>query len=257
MSAQLISQPPLEARAEAPVEETPAVAATRLGKVFEVRPVLRDVSFSIPTGASVALFGPNGAGKTTLLRALATLVKPSTGHAEIAGLDVVRDAPDVRRVIGYVGHQPHLYDELTARENLLFFARMYGLRDGAERSARLLEWVGLAAKSGERVRTLSRGQAQRLSLARGVINDPTVLLLDEPDTGLDDDASALLTQLIHDRAAQRLTTIFTTHHLERGLDLSDIALILAGGRVVTSAPSRDLSAQAIHDWYHHVGRRSR
>ena len=163
------------------------------------------------------MLGPNGAGKTTLLRILTTLAKPSAGRVLVEGLDAVTEANDVRRVVGYVGHQPHLYDELTARENLLFFARMYGLRDGARRAAKLLERVGLTAKAAQPVRTLSRGQAQRLALARGILHDPRLLLLDEPDTGLDDDANALLAALIRERANDGLTTIFTTHNLERGL----------------------------------------
>lgn len=240
-----------------PVETPVSVAMSKLGKLFDVRPILRDVSFTIPSGSSVALFGPNGAGKTTLLRVLATLVKPTAGRAEIEGCDVVAEAGAVRRLVGYVGHQPPLYDELTARENLLFFARMYGLRDGPERAAKLLEWVGLSAKAHERVRTFSRGQTQRLALARGVLHEPRVLLLDEPDTGLDDDANLLLRQLIADRSDSGLTTLFTTHHLEHGLALSERALVLVGGRVAYVGASRELSVVAIQDFYHRSGRRPR
>lgn len=255
MSAQLVSQTPLDTRQ--PLEAPHAVAASGLGKLFDVRPILRGVSFIVPAGATVALLGPNGAGKTTLLRVLATLVKPSAGHVEIEGRDVVVEARDVRHVIGYVGHQPHLYDELSAQENLIFFARMHSLRDGAERSAQLLERVGLSAKARELVRTLSRGQTQRLALARGIIHEPSVLLLDEPDTGLDDDANALLTELIHERGASGLTTIFTTHRLARGLTLSDSTLVLVGGRLAHAGASRDLSVDAIRAWYHQSERRTR
>ena len=255
MSAQLVSRVP-DSMAQ-PAETPLSVAVSNVGKLFDVRPILRDVSFTIPTGVAVALFGPNGAGKTTLLRVLATLVKPTVGHAEIEGRDVVAEARDVRRLVGYVGHQPHVYDELTARENLLFFARMYGLRDGPARATKLLEWVGLTAKANERARALSRGQTQRLALARGVLHEPRILLLDEPDTGLDDDANALLRRLIEDRSATGLTTLFTTHHLESGLALSERALVLVGGRIVYAGASRELSAAAIHDLYHQSRRRSR
>lgn len=255
MSAQLASQtPPNSMR---PLVAPHSVDVERLGKLFDVRPILRDVSFCVPVGATVALLGPNGAGKTTLLRVLATLVKPTTGQVQIEGRDVALEANDVRRVIGYVGHQPHLYDELTAQENLLFFARMYRLRDGAERSKKLLDRVGLTSKARERVRTLSRGQTQRLALARGVIHEPRVLLLDEPDTGLDDDANVLLTELIQERGASGLTTIFTTHHLDRGLALSDATLVLVGGRIAHAGASRDLSVEAIRAWYHQSGRQTR
>ncbi|HKV84861.1 MAG TPA: heme ABC exporter ATP-binding protein CcmA [Ktedonobacterales bacterium] len=253
MNAQLVS--PLSF--ETPhTQATPmSVAVTRAGKLYDLRPALRDISLTIPVGARVAMLGPNGAGKTTLLRILATLAKPSTGRVEIEGLDVVTEANDVRRVVGYVGHQPHLYDELTARENLLFFARMYGLRDGAQRAGKLLERVGLRAKANQRVRTLSRGQTQRLALARGILHEPRLLLLDEPDTGLDDDANALLAELIRERA-DSLTTIFTTHNLERGLALSDTTLVLVGGRVAHMGPARDLTVDAVRAWYTRAGRRA-
>jgi heme ABC exporter ATP-binding subunit CcmA len=232
-----------------PVAIPAAVEAVGLGKLFDVRPVLRGVSFTVPAGGTLALLGPNGAGKTTLLRILATLAKPSSGEAFVAGLDVQRDADLVRRVIGYVGHQPYVYEDLTVEENLLFFARMYGLRDGKTRARALLDRVGLRAKACDRVRTLSRGQLQRLALARGILHAPEVLLLDEPDTGLDEDASALLADLIAERAADGQTTIFTTHQIERGLRMSDEALALVGGRVAYAGPSAELDVAAVRALY--------
>lgn len=232
-----------------PVATPVAVEAVALGKLFDVRPVLRGVSFAVAAGGTLALLGPNGAGKTTLLRILATLAKSSSGQAFVAGLDVQRDADLVRRVIGYVGHQPHVYEDLTVEENLLFFARMYGLRDGKTWTAALLDRVGLRAKGRDRVRTLSRGQLQRLALARGILHEPEVLLLDEPDTGLDEDASALLADLIAERAADRQTTIFTTHQIERGLRMSNETLMLTGGRVAYAGPSAGLDVAAVRALY--------
>ena len=226
-----------------------AVEVVVLGKLFDVRPVLRGISFTLPAGKTLALLGPNGAGKTTLLRILATLAKPSTGEAFVAGLDVQRDADLVRRIIGYVGHQPHVYEDLTVEENLLFFARMYGLRDGKTRARLLLDRVGLRGKARDRVRILSRGQLQRLALARGILHEPEVLLLDEPDTGLDEDASALLAELIAERAAEGRTTIFTTHQIERGLRMSDETLALVGGRVAHAGPSAALDVAAMRALY--------
>lgn len=226
-----------------------AIEVAKLAKVYDLRPVLRGVSFSVLRGRTLALLGPNGAGKTTLLRILATLAKPSAGQAAVQGLDVLREAADVRRILGYVGHQPHVYDDLTARENLLFFARMYGLRDGASRGHLLLERVGLLAKANERVRTFSRGQAQRLALARGIIHDPQVLLLDEPDTGLDDEAASLLDGLLAERAAAGKTTIFTTHAVSRGLENSTDALVLSAGRIAYAGHSRELTVAAVRDLY--------
>jgi heme ABC exporter ATP-binding subunit CcmA len=226
-----------------------AVAAERLEKTFEVRPVLRGVSFELVAGHCLALLGPNGAGKTTLLRLLATLAKPTGGRAVVDGLDVVADAAELRRVVGYVGHSPMLYEELSARENLLFFARMYRLRDGAARADRLLERVGMRSRANDRVRLLSRGQLQRVALARGILHDPRVLLLDEPDTGLDEDATALLAELVRERAPAGRTTLLTTHHLERGLELADEALVLVGGRVTYSGPASALGAARVRELY--------
>jgi heme ABC exporter ATP-binding subunit CcmA len=232
----------------------PVVVVERLSKLYEQRPVLRNVSFSVPAGQTVVIFGPNGAGKTTLLRVLATLAKPSTGSAAIAGYDLAAEADTVRSIIGYVGHQPHLYEELTARENLLFFARMFGLRDGAARADMLLARVGLKAKADGRVGSLSRGQVQRLALARGVLHDPAVLLLDEPDTGLDAEALALLGDLVRERRAAGGSVLLTTHHIERGLELADAALVLVRGRLVHSGPSRDLTTEQVREFYVEGGR---
>ncbi|MFI5271625.1 MAG: heme ABC exporter ATP-binding protein CcmA [Ktedonobacterales bacterium] len=232
---------------------TPAVSVAGAGKLFGVRPVLRGVSFTLRSGGTLALLGPNGAGKTTLLRALATLTTLNTGTAHVRGLDVRADAAAIRRLVGYVGHQPHVYDELTAQENLLFFARMYGLRDGRERAVRLLERVGLRAKANDRVRQLSRGQVQRLAIARGVLHDPAVLLLDEPDTGLDEDATALLEALLSERAAREQTTLFTTHQLARGLALAGQTLVLVAGRVVYDGAASELSVERLRALYQRKG----
>jgi heme ABC exporter ATP-binding subunit CcmA len=247
-------------REAAPVEAQPAataISAQDVTKTYELRPVLRSVTFALPAGSRMALLGPNGAGKTTLLRILSTLAKPSAGRASVAGYDVAADAGQVRRVVGFVGHQPLVYDELTARENLLFFARMHGLRDGATRVDQLLAQVDLRHKANELVRTLSRGQAQRLALARGILHEPQVLLLDEPDTGLDADALALLEHLLQTRAAAGKTTLLTTHQIEQGLSWSDAALVLVNGRVVFSGPAESLSPAAVRELYAGRGRQSR
>ncbi len=223
----------------------PAITAERLRKEYDLRPVVRGVTFSLAAGGTLALLGPNGAGKTTLLRILATLIKPSGGAAHVHGLDIVRDADAVRRGVGYVSHASLLYDELSAAENLRFFARMYGLRDGATRAAELLDQVGLRAQAREQVRTLSRGQAQRLALARALIHNPAVLLLDEPDTGLDDAGLRVLEQVIRKRHAQGQTTVLATHAHEWGLALCDEAMVLVGGRVAHAGPTAKLSAGEI------------
>lgn len=216
-----------------------------LVRAYGLKPVLRGVSLSVPRGGVLALLGANGAGKTTLLRVLATLSKPDAGTARVAGYDVARDAALVRRVVGYVGHQPHIYDELTARENLLFFARMYGLAAPAARADALLEQVGLRPRANDRAATLSRGQLQRLALARGIVQDPAVLLLDEPETGLDESAFALLARLIAERRAAGRTTLLTTHHLERALAVAGEVAVLARGRIAYAQPAAQLSVEAL------------
>lgn len=226
-----------------------AVEVRELDKAYTLRPVLRHVSFAVEAGQQVALLGPNGTGKTTLLRVLATLAKPSGGSARVAGLDVVRQASEVRPRVGYVGHAPLLYDELTIRENLLFYAQMYGLPERESRVDALIERVGMTYRAHDRAGNLSRGQAQRIALARGLLHEPSVLLLDEPDTGLDEDGVTLLTQIIEDRARAGQTTLLTTHQLERGLRLSDAALVLVGGRIVRACPSAELDAAQVAEAY--------
>jgi heme exporter protein A len=219
-----------------------AIEVTGAGKLYGVRPVLRGVSFSIPAGQTVVLFGPNGAGKTTLLRVLATLATLSSGTASVAGLDTRAEAAAVRGIVGYVGHQPHIYEELTARENLRFFARMYGLGDGHARAEALLARVGLSGRANDRARQFSRGQLQRLALARGILHEPAVLLLDEPDTGLDEEAGVLLEEIVRERAARGQTTLLTTHQFARGQMLADRALVLAAGRLVYDGAATALTS---------------
>ncbi len=239
----------VESQAAIQAPHAEAIRLERLVKAFDARPILRGLNYALPAGRTLVIFGPNGAGKTTLLRTLATLARPTSGRALVAGLDIVADAADVRRVVGYVGHQPHAYEELTARENLLFFARMYGLRDGATRAVALLERVGLRARANDRVRTFSRGQAQRLALARGIIHEPAVLLLDEPDTGLDQEALTLLERLIAERRERGQATVLTTHNLERGLRLADDALTLVRGRIAYAGVADGLDVAAVERLY--------
>jgi heme ABC exporter ATP-binding subunit CcmA len=231
-------------------EVTDAIVAHDVRKTFEFKPVLRGVSLSVPAGATVALLGPNGAGKTTLLRILATLARPSAGEVTIDGLDLRRDAQNIRRRIGYLGHQPMLYEELTAEENLDFFARMYGVQHRQERVSALIERVGLRQKAKDRVRDLSRGQTQRLALARALLHEPSLLLLDEPDSGLDEQGVSLLEEILRERATAGQPAIFTTHDLAWGLRVADRVVALVAGRVTydgTAALSPD-EARLAFQW---------
>jgi heme exporter protein A len=223
-----------------------------LKKSYTLKPILRGIDLNIYQGERMALLGANGAGKTTLLRILAGLSKPGAGNICINGLDIVHDAQSVRHLIGFVAHQPYLYDELTAMENLLFFGRMYAVKQVHERAAELLNRVGLARRAQERVSTLSRGQVQRLSLARALLHSPQLLLLDEPDTGLDEEGNELLANVLHEHTEHGGTTLFTTHNLEHALNWSNRVAMLHAGRVVYTRETEGLELDALQEVYHQV-----
>jgi len=204
-----------------------------LKKSFGLKPILRGVDLELKQGERKALMGANGAGKTTLLRILAGLTAPGAGVVHIAGLDLTRDAQRVRQIVGFVGHQPYLYDELTALENLLFFGRMYAVKDAQQRARALLHRVGLEKRARERINTLSRGQLQRLALARALLHSPRLLLLDEPDTGLDEQGNELLKELLNEHVAQGGAALFATHQLAHALQLGDSIAELDKGRIVS------------------------
>lgn len=211
---------------------TPYLELHNVQKSFALKPVLRGVSFTLQAGERLALLGANGTGKTTLLRILAGLIRPGGGRILIGGLDLCQQTREVQHHIGLVAHHSYLYDELSALENLQFFARMYGLRQPAERAALLLRRVGLDTRARERVGTFSRGQVQRLALARALLHAPTLLLLDEPETGLDQAGQTLLAELLHEHQAHGGALIFTTHDLESVSARSEQVLWLQRGRVV-------------------------
>jgi heme exporter protein A len=211
--------------------ETPALAVEGLTRIFGPRKALDAVEFELPSGAFLSIFGPNGAGKTTLLRTLTTLQNPSSGSAKVLGLDVVADAVELRSRIGFISHNSLLYPDLSAEENLLFFAEMYGIQDPAARVAELLDSVELLHRRFDLVRTFSRGMLQRLSIARALLHRPDVLFLDEPYSGLDPHAMDILDHLIAQIRSQH-TFVMVSHDLVKGLELCSHALILARGRVV-------------------------
>lgn len=225
-----------------------------LKKTYALKPVLRGIDLQVQRGTCVALLGSNGAGKTTLLRILAGLLKPSAGTVCINGLDIIQESQRVRALVGFVAHQPYLYEELTALENLLFFTHMYAVPHGQERAPVLLQRVGLERRAQERVRTYSRGQIQRLAWARALLHSPRVLLLDEPDTGLDQEGTALVEELLHEHTEQGGTTLFTTHQLERALQLCDSVVMLANGRIAFQQEAATLALDDIRQTYQEVVR---
>jgi len=205
-----------------------------LVKTFGLKPVLRGLDLQLETGEFVALLGPNGAGKTTLLRILASLARPSLGEVHIAGHRLPAEAAAVRRILGVVSHQPLLYGDLTAEENLWFYARLYGLPRAQRRIDEMLELVGLARRRRDRVREYSRGMQQRLAIGRAVLHDPKVLLFDEPHTGLDQEASAMLDGVLRQVSGRGRTVLMTSHDLLRAADLASRIDILSGGVIARS-----------------------
>lgn len=220
----------------------PAIWTEKLVKTFGHLRALRGIDLSLAHGESLVLFGPNGAGKTTLLRILATLSKPTSGRALIDGIDLREDPGEVRRRIGVISHQTFLYDDLTAVENLRFFGRMYDVPHLEERIATVLDQVVLTGRANDRVRTFSRGMQQRVSIARAVLHSPPILLLDEPDTGLDDRAAGILHEVIIGLEGVSRTVIMTTHHFERGLDVASRVAVIHEGRLLREGAKGSLTA---------------
>jgi heme exporter protein A len=208
---------------------TAAVECAGVSRWFGESPALVAVSFSINAGERVALFGANGAGKTTLLRLLATLLTPSEGRIIIGGFDVEQAGARARSRLGFVGHEPGLYGDLTAEENLLFFAQLYGIHAARDRVRALLEATGLTRARRQRARTLSRGTRQRVALARALLPDPAILVLDEPDTGLDSEAKAFVEAVV---SRPGTTSLFATHDRAWGETLATRVLELEDGRLV-------------------------
>jgi len=204
-----------------------AVVIDNVWKFYGDYPALREVSFNVERGSCLALLGRNGAGKTTLLRILAGLSKTARGSVTILGADA--RAEETRRQIGVLGHGIGIYDELSALENLSLFARLYGLENPKKTAMEWLDRTGLARVSDGLVREFSRGMRQRLAVARAFIHHPSLLLLDEPFTALDDRAIAVLQELLNDARREGCTIIMSTHQLREALELaSDVALINRG-----------------------------
>lgn len=227
-----------------------ALKATGVTKRFGYRLVLKGIDLSLGAGERLALFGPNGAGKTTLLRILATVVAPTTGYVEVAGVDPQDDPVEARRFLGVISHKPYLYPELTARENLRFFCKMYDVPDRENRIQDVAKRVGLGVRLDDMAGTYSHGMQQRLAIARAVLHDPEILLLDEPEAGLDQEAYDLLADLLDNRdSGGRRSAIVVTHHLDLGLALSQRVAVLVGGRIVFQGPSATMDPAKVRQHY--------
>ena len=228
-----------------------AIEAKHLSKAFGTRKAVDDVTFALPEGAFLSIFGPNGAGKTTLLRVLSTLDRPSGGEAFVSGADIKEHPDTVRERIGLISHQPMLYPDLTAEENLLLYAQLYGVEDAQGRVDQLLQAVGLAHRKLDLTRTFSRGMTQRLSIARALVHDPAVVFLDEPYSGLDPHAVDIFDELIEAQRDER-TFVMVSHDLEKGFHTCTHALVLARGRIVAFAPKNELDFDEFSQLYRDV-----
>jgi len=225
------------------------ISVKKLVKRFGLKTILRGLDFSVAAGEFVALLGPNGAGKTTFLRIIATLARPSLGLVKIAGHRLPDEAAQVRAKLGVVSHLPLLYPDLTAEENLKFYARMYGVANYELRITEVLEMVGLEKRRKDLVRTFSRGMQQRLAISRAVIHDPEVMLFDEPYTGLDQDASEMLDDVLRSVAAEGRTVVMTSHDLARAEDLATRFDVLSRGVIVASATRDDIKQTNLLAFY--------
>jgi heme exporter protein A len=226
-----------------------------LVKSFGHTYALRGVDLQVAQGQFLTILGPNGAGKTTLLRILATLLKATSGLVAMNGVELSSGDATIRRQIGFVSHQPLLYDNLTVEENLRFYGRIYDVGSLDRRVDELLDIVGLDGRRHSLARTLSRGMRQRLSVARSVIHDPAIMLMDEPYTGLDQQAARMLPDLLRSLSTHARTVVMTTHNLQQGLELCDRVVILARGRVAYQAERAALTVAELQGayWVHTQG----
>ena len=233
----------------------PAVLARGLAKHYGAIAALDGIDLEIPAGQFILLLGPNGAGKSTLLRLVATLLRPTSGTLHLHGvLPTPAGAAALRARLGLLSHHTLLYDHLTGRENLIFYARLYGLPDHRAAAAAGLEMAGLAGRGEDLVGTYSRGMQQRLAIARALLHDPDLLLLDEPFSGLDRQAAGRLHGILDGARGGRRTCLLATHDLAAGAGLADRVVVLRDGRVAADRPAAGLDAAALEDLFRGASR---
>jgi heme exporter protein A len=223
------------------------IEVRRVHKRFGRRPVLRGLDLAVEAGQVTALLGANGAGKTTLMRIIAGLSRPDRGEIVLGGVPMARSLHELRRYIGLVAHAPLLYESLTGWENLEFFARLYDAPDAAQRVTAVLHMVDLWPRRNDPVRTYSRGMVQRLAIGRAMVHNPPVLLLDEPDTGLDPASAHLLHDLVRSLAASNRAILFSTHNLERAAAWANSICVLVDGHITKQMATSGLTGSALEE----------
>jgi heme exporter protein A len=227
-------------------EQEFALESNDIRKTFGHFTALNSVTMTVKRGEFVALFGRNGAGKTTFLKIAATLMRPTHGALRIEGIDIRQNAEDARRRIGFLSHNTFVYRDLSALENLKFFCRLYSVDDSEARLMDLLERVGLQRRAHDAVRSFSRGLHQRVGIARVLLHNPSLILLDEPYTGLDAHAVEMLNAVLDESVRAGKTVLLTTHDLDQGLRAASRALIIDRGKLAFSGEARD---PAVRDAY--------
>lgn len=231
------------------LSDEPIISVRGLTRTFNDFLALRGVDIDVSAGERVAVLGPNGAGKTTLLKVLSSALTSSSGEVTIKSKRIKDKNPEVRRNIGVVSHQTFLYQELTAYENFTFYCRMYDVTDREQRIKEIIDRVGMTPRLHDRVSTLSRGMQQRLSIGRALLHKPEILLLDEPDTGLDWHSLSSLWDIINNEEGVDRTIIFTTHNLNRGCTLGNRVVFMNRGKIVHDIPGSELNTGNIEEIY--------
>ena len=225
------------------------IVAEGVTKSFGYIQALRGVDLKIKKGEFVTVFGPNGAGKTTLIKLLATLTKPTSGKVIIANHDIKKEPDKVRALIGVISHDPYLYGNLSALENIGFFASLYGISQPKEKAIQVIKQVGLESRMHDLVRTFSRGMQQRLAVARATVHEPKILLLDEPYTGLDQHGARIFGELLKWLKRENRTIVMTTHNLTEGLEISDRVAIIDGGKIIYESDARGIELTKFKEIY--------
>ena len=223
------------------------ITVKKLVKRFGPITVLRELDFNVNSGEFVALLGPNGAGKTTLLRILSSLMRPTSGIVKVASYSLPSQGAFLRAKLGVVSHQPLLYGDLTASENLRFFSKLYSI--GPDRIPEILDLVGLLPRRDDLVRTFSRGMQQRLAIGRAILHNPSILLLDEPHTGLDQAAGEILDKILQEVALEGRTVVMTSHDLVRSAELASRLVLLSKGKISASVSTDGLDPADLVSFY--------
>lgn len=223
----------------------PLIHVDNLYKRYATKPILKGVNLAVGEGEVVALLGANGAGKSTLLRIIAGLLKADRGEIVLGGVPMAKAGAELRRYVGLVSHAPLLYDHLSGLENLAFFANLYDLQESEQRVEAILHAVDLWRRRHDLVRTYSRGMQQRLAIARAILHDPPVLLLDEPDTGLDQPSALMLQTLLQQLSDKRRAILFSTHNLDRALSWANSVALLFRGTITHQGSVATLDRQIL------------